>query len=70
MKPYSLGFRQKIVEVYERDKLSIRKLAKRFNVATSFIQKLLKQRQETGDIAPKVRREQTPMKLTGQITTG
>lgn len=64
MKAYSLDFRQKIVEVYERDKLSIRKLAKRFNVATSFIQKLLKQHQETGDIAPKVRQEQTPMKLT------
>ena len=30
MQPYSLDFRQKIIEVYELEKLSIRKLAKRF----------------------------------------
>ena len=35
----------------------------RFGVALSFIQKLLKQYDETGSIAPKVRTQQTPTKL-------
>jgi transposase len=43
MKPHSLEFRQKIIEVHEKESLSIRKLAQRFCVAKSFIQKLLKQ---------------------------
>ena len=53
MKPYSLDFRQKIIEVHENENISIRKLAERFCVAKSFIQKLLKQYRETGDISPK-----------------
>lgn len=53
MKPYSIDFRQKIIEVYKKEDISIRKLAKRFQVAKSFIQKLLKQYQQTGDITPK-----------------
>ena len=43
MKPHSIEFRQKIIEVPEKESLSIRKLAQRFCVAKSFIQKLLKQ---------------------------
>ena len=53
MKPYSIDFRQKIIEVYEEEKISIRKLAKRFRVASSFVQKLLKQYKQTGQIKPK-----------------
>ena len=52
MKPYSLDFRRKIVEVYENENLSQRKLAARFGVALSFISKLLKRYQETGSLAP------------------
>ncbi len=52
MKPYSLDFRQKILEIHNKEKLSIRNLAQRFGVAKSFIQKLLKQHRETGDIKP------------------
>ncbi len=52
MKPYSIDFRQKIIEVYENEDVSIRKLAQRFRVAKSFIQKLLKQYRETGNIDP------------------
>jgi transposase len=33
--------------------MSVRKVAKRFRVATSFVEKLLKQLRETGDILPK-----------------
>ena len=35
MRPYSLDFRQKIIEVYEQEKISIRNLAQRFRVAKS-----------------------------------
>ncbi|WP_085961803.1 IS630 family transposase [Crocosphaera chwakensis] len=52
MKPYSIDFREKIIEVWKKENLSIRNLAKRFGVAKSFIQKLLKQYQQTGDIRP------------------
>jgi transposase len=51
MKPYPFEFRQKIIEVYEKESISIRSLAQRFCVAKSFIQKLLKQYKETGDIS-------------------
>lgn len=52
MQPYSIDFRQKIIAVYQKEKISIRKLAERFNVAKSFVQKLIKQYKETGDIRP------------------
>ena len=66
MKAYSLDLRQKIVDVYAEGVLSQRQLADRFRVALSFIQKLLKQQRETGNIAPKVRSEQTPTKLNSE----
>ncbi len=55
MKAYTLEFRQKILDVYESEPISQRQLAKRFRVAKSLVQKILKQRRETGSIAPKVR---------------
>lgn len=66
MKAYSLDLRQKIVDTYEEGNLSQRQLAKHFRVALSFIEKLLKQRRETGSIAPKVRTRQTPTKLNAE----
>ena len=55
MKSYSKDFREKIIEVREQEKISIRGLAARFCVAKSFIQKIVKQYQETGDISPRPR---------------
>lgn len=63
MRPYSVAFRKKIIIAYETESISQRKLAARFGVALSFIQKLLKQYRETGSIEPKVRVQQTPPKL-------
>ena len=63
MKPYSLDLRQKIIEVYSEGNTSQRQLASQFHVALSFVQKLLKQYRETGNIAPKKRQSQTPTKL-------
>jgi transposase len=53
MKAYSLDFRKKIIDTYFKEGTSQRKLANRFGVALSFIEKLLKQQRETGDLAPK-----------------
>lgn len=66
MKAYSVDFRQKIIDVYNEGNISQNQLAQRFRVALSFIQKLLKQYRETGNIAPKVRTQQTPTKLNAQ----
>lgn len=39
--------------MYHKEEISQRQLAKRFCVALSFIERLLKQYRETGEIAPK-----------------
>jgi len=62
-KAYSLDLRQKLVDAYDRGDISQARLASQFGVAESFVEKLLKQRRETGSIAPKVRAVQTPPKL-------
>lgn len=66
MKPYSVDLRQKIIDVYNQGNISQRQLARQFRVALSFIQKLVKQYKETGSVAPKMRRQQTPTKLTDE----
>lgn len=63
MQPYSIDFRQKIIEIYEQENISIRKLAQRFKVAKSFIQKLLKQYRETGELSPQTPGGSPPRKL-------
>lgn len=69
MKAYSLDLRQKIVNIYAEGKTSQRRLAQQFQVALSFVEKLLKQYRETGSIAPKVRTQQTPTKLNAEQLT-
>lgn len=64
MKAYSLDLRQKIVDAYAAGNISQRQLAQQFQVALSFVETLLKQHRETGSIAPKVRTQQTPTKLS------
>jgi transposase len=66
MKPYSTDLRQKIIEVHENENISIRKLAQRFRVAKSFIQKLLKQYRETGNIHPQPQGGSPPLKLNSE----
>lgn len=63
MQPYSLEFRQRIIDIYAEGNTSQRQVAQRFRVAASFVQKILKQYRETGSIEPKQRLEQTPTKL-------
>ena len=64
MKAYSLDLRQKIIDTYFEGGISQRQLARRFRVALSLVEKLLKQYRETGSISPKVRTQQTPTKLS------
>lgn len=53
MKPYPIEFRQKIIEVYEKENISIRNIAQRFCIAKSFVQKIISQYKKTGDIQPR-----------------
>lgn len=55
MKAYSLDLRQKIVTAHLVEKMSIRKVATRFAVSKSLVQKLVKQEQTEGDLRPKQR---------------
>ncbi len=55
-----------IIDVYHRVPISQRQIAQQFGVALSFVQKLLKQYRETGEIAPKVRTQQTQPKLNAE----
>ena len=52
MKPYSIDFREKIVNAYKQGNISIRKLATRFNLSKGLVQKLLKQQQTVGHVEP------------------
>ncbi len=64
MKAYSLDLRQKIIDTYTSETISQRQLAKRFRVALSFIEKLLKQYRSTGKIAPLAHGGGQKLKLT------
>ena len=55
MKSYSIDLRQKIIDIREKQKLSIRALAIHFCVAKSFVQKIVKQYEQTGNISPRKR---------------
>ncbi|CDM94256.1 helix-turn-helix domain-containing protein [Limnospira platensis] len=53
MSRYSLDFRKKIVEAYEKGDTSIRKVAKRFLVSPDTVRRLVKQYRLTGDLSPR-----------------
>ena len=63
IKPDSVEFKQKIIEVHERQDVSIRKLGQGVGVGKSLIQTLLKQPRETGDINPQSQGGTPPSKL-------
>ena len=55
MKAYSLDLRSKIVTAHLTERMSIRKVATRFSVSKSLVQKLVKQKQSEGNLQPKQR---------------
>lgn len=66
MKPYSRDLRQKIVDTYLEEQKSIKKVAKRFKVSPSFVQKLIKNYRQTGILEPKRHRGGKSPKLNSQ----
>lgn len=64
MKAYSVDLRQKIIDSYHTKPISQRQLAEQFSVALSFVQKLLKQYRQTGNISPKPYRGGAQLKLS------
>jgi transposase len=66
MQPYSIDLRKKIIEVRQQENISIRKLAERFKVAKSIVQKLLKIFEETGDLSPLAQGGSPPTKLNSE----
>lgn len=53
MKAYSTDFREKIVKAYEQGNTSVRKVASRFDVSKSFVQKLLDMKKTEGHVEPR-----------------
>ncbi|MEI2578536.1 FeoC-like transcriptional regulator [Scytonema sp. PRP1] len=53
MKAYSIDFREKLIKAYEQGNTSIRKLASRFDVSKSFVQRLLEMKKTQGHVEPK-----------------
>lgn len=53
MKAYSLDLRTRVVEAIDRRVGTHQTVATRFGVSCTFVKKLLRQRRETGSLAPK-----------------
>lgn len=52
MQPYSLDLRQRIVQAYEQGQGTIPEIAEQFSVSPAFVNKMLRQWRDTGDLAP------------------
>ena len=52
MKTYPIELRQKIVDAVDRQLGTYKEIAEMFGIAERYIYKLLKQRRETGNLAP------------------
>jgi transposase len=63
MKTYSLDLRTRVVEAVDRHVGSQGEVAALFGVSRSFVKKLLRQRRETGSVAPKPHGGGHPAKL-------
>jgi transposase len=68
MKAYSVELREKIVTAHLAEKMSIRKVATRFTVSKSLVQKLIKQQRCEGSLQPKRRGKPQFSYLTNRET--
>src|SRR5689334_3008922 len=55
MSPYSMDLRERVVAACDAGGLTREQIATRFSVSVAWIRKLLRQRRETGSIAPRPR---------------
>lgn len=51
--PYSTDLRQRVINAYKANEGSQRQLADRFKVSLSFVQRLIRLYQNTGQVTPK-----------------
>ena len=66
MRTYSLDLRERVVRALDRGEQTQQQIAERFGVGTTWIKKLLRQRLETGSIAPKPHGGGMPAKYRGK----
>jgi transposase len=65
--PYSTDLRQRVVDAYNKDIMTTYKqIAERFSVSVSFVSAILSRYRKSGSVAPKIREEQTPTKLSDE----
>lgn len=64
-RPYSMDLRERVVSAVERDGLSRRAAASRFDVAVSTVIEWLQRREETGSVAPGQMGGHKPKKIAG-----
>ena len=53
MRTFSMDLRERVIKAYEANEGSMGVLAKRFGVSRDWVKKLVRQKRETGSIAPK-----------------
>jgi transposase len=70
MKTYSLDLRTRIVEAVDRHVGSQGEVGALFGVSRTFVKKLLRQRRETGSVAPKPHGGRHPPKLDNKKSEG
>lgn len=68
MKAYSTDFREKSVKAYEQGDTSIRKVAARFDISKSFVQKLIEMKKTQGHVQPKQQGGSMKSELDGYKT--
>jgi transposase len=65
--PYSTDLRQRVVDAYNQDiMITYKEVAARFSVSVSFVSAILSRHRKSGSVAPKIREEQTPTKLSDE----
>lgn len=64
MQAYSLDLRQRVVRAYDQGQDSLAEIAARFGVGPTFLKKMLRQKRETGDLAPRPHGGGKPASLT------
>jgi transposase len=67
METYSLDLRERAVRAYDRKKGTQEEIARLFGVSVPWIKKLLRQRRETGSIAPKPHGGGWTPKFSGEV---
>ena len=66
MKTYSMDLRQRVVDAWDQKTGTQPEIARRFKVSVDWVKKLLRQRRQTGSIAPRKRGGRKPPKFAGE----